>query len=185
MNNKQNEIGGNFYETWYEYEPYIRKLCAYKLQSMPECVDDCVQDVFTAYLTAVGKSQKIENIRNWLTGVAHNKIVDLYGKHRRESEIFVPITQEVKEKEASFDEYVTEEEITAHTEEILNTLTAYERELLDDFYVKRIKQKTMAEKRGISENLIQQQVFRMKRKIIKNTRLLLDGELHKEKPKSL
>lgn len=35
-------------DIWLEYEPYIRKLCNYKLKSMPDYIDDCVQDVFLA-----------------------------------------------------------------------------------------------------------------------------------------
>lgn len=31
---------------WIEYEPYIRKFCTFKLNSMSWLIDDCIQEVF-------------------------------------------------------------------------------------------------------------------------------------------
>lgn len=45
---------------WREYEPYIRKLCNYKLNSHREYIDDCVQDVFTALSLYEVRNKKVK-----------------------------------------------------------------------------------------------------------------------------
>ncbi|MDD6021933.1 MAG: sigma-70 family RNA polymerase sigma factor [Oscillospiraceae bacterium] len=59
-------------ELWQEHEPYIRKLCTYKLKSLPDYVDDCIQDVFLALSDALHKGKVIEYPKAWLTKVANN-----------------------------------------------------------------------------------------------------------------
>lgn len=64
-------------DLWHEFEPYIRKLCEYKLQSLPNHIDDCVQEVFLDLTDALHKGKKIEYPKAWLTKVANNKIYKL------------------------------------------------------------------------------------------------------------
>ena len=78
-------------ELWQEHEPYIRKLCTYKLKSLPDYVDDCVQDVFLDLSDAMNKGKVIEYPKAWLTKVANNKIKDIYAQAKKESEKIVPL----------------------------------------------------------------------------------------------
>ena len=75
MNKKR--LKKQIYDIWAEYEPYIRKLCKYKLNSMPDCIDDCVQDVFLDLSVALNEGKTINNPKAWLTTVTNNKIKDL------------------------------------------------------------------------------------------------------------
>ena len=170
----RDEIEESFSRLWHEYEPYIRKLCAYKTASMPRHTDDCVQDVFKALLTAMKSGTEIEYPKAWLTKVAGNKIKNLYSRAKREAEISDLLTDRLSEayrlNEAFDPEKISEEKVEERLEEIIGSLTCYEKELFEDRYVAHKKEKEMAFERGVTENLIQQQVFRLKRKIIKKLR---------------
>ena len=70
-------------ELWQEHEPYIRRLCTYKLKSLPDYVDDCIQDVFLYLSDAINKGKTIEYPKAWLTKVANNKIKDILHKPKK------------------------------------------------------------------------------------------------------
>lgn len=154
---------------WREYEPYIRKLCNYKLNSHREYIDDCIQDVFTALVEALHKGTKINHPKNWLTTVANNIIKDNYEQAKHDDKILPFDEQHLDVRiQSSIDfDSLTEQDIDKYLSQIIDNLTVYEKELFEDFYLKRRKQSELAFERGITENLIQQQVFRLKRKIIK------------------
>ena len=154
---------------WREYEPYIRKLCNYKLNRHKEYIDDCVQDVFTALVEAIHKGTKIEYPKTWLTTVTNNMIKDIYEKASHNDKI-LPFDEkhiDVRLQDSIDYEELSEQDIDKYLSQIIDYLTEYERKLFIDFYLNNRKQSELAKERGISENLIQQQVFRLKRKIIK------------------
>lgn len=154
---------------WREYEPYIRKLCNYKLNRHKEYIDDCVQDVFAALVEALHKGTQIEYPKTWLTTVANNMIKDIYEKAGHDDKI-LPFDEnhiEVRFQDSIEYEELSEQDIDKYLSQIIDYLTEYERKLFIDFYLNNRKQSELAKERGISENLIQQQVFRLKRKIIK------------------
>ena len=154
---------------WHEYEPYIRKLCNYKLNSHKEYIDDCVQDVFAALVEAIHKGTKIEYPKTWLTTVANNMIKDIY-EQASYSDKILPFEEkhiDVRLQDSIDYEELSEQDIDKYLSQVIDYLTEYERKLFIDFYLNNRKQSELAKERGISENLIQQQVFRLKRKIIK------------------
>ena len=154
---------------WREYEPYIRKLCNYKLNRHKEYIDDCVQDVFTGLVEAIHKGTKIEYPKTWLTTVTNNMIKDIYEKASHNDKI-LPFDEkhiDVRLQDSIDYEELSEQDIDKYLSQIIDYLTEYERMLFIDFYLNNRKQSDLAKERGISENLIQQQVFRLKRKIIK------------------
>ena len=61
MNKKR--LKKQIYDICAEYEPYIRKLCKYKLNSMPDCIDDCVQDVFLDLSVALNEGKTMINLQ--------------------------------------------------------------------------------------------------------------------------
>lgn len=154
---------------WYEYEPYIRKLCNYQLNSHKEYIDDCVQNVFTALIEAIHKGTKIEYPKAWLTMVANNMIKDIYKQSARENKM-IPFDEKHVDiqLQCTIDyESLSEQDIEKYLSQIINSLNEYEKILFQDFYLNHKKQSELAKERGITENLIQQQIFRLKRKIIK------------------
>lgn len=162
---------------WREYEPYIRKLCNYKLNSHKECIDDCVQDVFAALVEAIHKGIKIEYPKTWLTTVANNMIKDIYKQTNRDDDKRLPFDEkhiDVRLQDSIDYEDLSEQDIEKYLSQIIDYLTEYERKLFQDFYLNHRKQSELAKELGITENLVQQQVFRLKRKIIKFINQLFD-----------
>lgn len=155
---------------WLEYEPYIRRLCKFKLRSIPHEADDCVSDVFLDFSAAVNNGKIIENPKAWLTKVASNKIKDIYSHRKRESERIISLEEEAGEKSDSKDILdeafsISEERIIELKDEILSLLTEKERSLLFDRYSIKKSVTQIAKEQGVSENSISQRVFRLKVKI--------------------
>lgn len=155
---------------WLEYEPYIRRLCKFKLRSIPHEADDCVSDVFLDFSAAVNNGKIIENPKAWLTKVASNKIKDIYSHRKRESERIISLEEEAGEKSDSKDILdeafsISEERIIELKDEILNLLTEKERSLLFDRYSIKKSVTQIAKEQGVSENSISQRVFRLKVKV--------------------
>lgn len=159
---------------WHEHEKYIRKFCSYKLSSHPDMIDDCMQDVFLALLNKLGDNGEIQYPKAWLTKVASNKIKDIYESEKIKSENQVPYNEEYVTKSYSFEESLCEEDLEKHLEAILEKLDEKEKKLLEDFYSENIPQKEIAEKLGITENNVRQQIFRLKRKITAIIRTILE-----------
>lgn len=156
---------------WQENEVYIRKLCNYKLQSHPDLIDDCMQDVFLALITAVHDETEINNHKAWLTKVTVNKINDIYRDEKKKSENQVSLDDEKTALTTDFDysytEEISEKELDKHLQTILQSLTDKEKSLIEDFYRNNLSGREIAEKLDISETNVRQQIFRLKRKVIK------------------
>lgn len=159
---------------WHEHEPYIRKLCRYKLSSMPDCIDDCVQDVFLDLTAALKDGKSINNPKAWLTVVTNNKIKDLYSKAKKEADIFVELSAE-SEKTGSEDEYfpVSDEELLSVKGRVLSQLSSTEQELLKCRYVLRKSVSEIAQASCTTENNIYQRLFRLRVKV----KMLIEKEL--------
>ena len=100
---------------WQEYEPYIRKLCNFKLKSLPYYIDDCIQDVFLDLSDALNSGKQIEYPKAWLSKVANNKIKDIYAQAKKESEnktirfpvpLIERINNAIKNQNVSFSAFV-------------------------------------------------------------------------------
>ena len=154
---------------WQENESYIRKLCNYKLSSHPDFIDDCMQDVFLALITACRDEKEIKNYRAWLTKVTVNKINDFYRDEKKKEEREISLEEENLKASSDFDysytEDINEKDLDAHLENILSSLTDREKELIEDFYQKNLSGREIAEKLEISETNLRQQIFRLKRKV--------------------
>ncbi len=152
---------------WLEHQSYIRKFCEYKLKSTPDLIDDCMQEVFLALLRALMDSKKIDYPKAYLTKIALNKINDIYKTEEKSKANIVPFEENSVTATVEFELPVSDEEIDKYANKILTSLTDSERKLIEDFYIKKIKQKDIASELNISENALRQQVFRLKHKIIK------------------
>lgn len=159
-------------EIWLELEPYIKKLCEYKLKSMPNVIDDCVQEVFFAYIDAINKGQTIEHPKAWLTTVANNKIKDIYKIAKKENERVIPLSHEEAVNYPSsvygMDNtlYISDEQIEQIKKNVLNQLTDEELKLIEEYYVQRIKLKSLAKNYHYSESKMKQVMFKLRIKII-------------------
>lgn len=156
-------------EIWQEYEPYIRKICNYKLNSLPDYIDDCVQDVFLDLADTLNKGKVIEYPKAWLTKVVNNKIKDIYKQTKKDAEGLIPFDRQNLDNSHSgtvYDEHfsVGEEQIAALSEKVLNMLDEKERQLLLDRFKLEKPIFVIAEEHNTTENNIYQKLFRLKQK---------------------
>lgn len=166
-------------ELWQEHEPYIRKLCTYKLKSLPDYVDDCIQDVFLDLSDALHKGKVIEYPKAWLTKVANNKIKDIYAQAKREAEKIVPFESQNLDNTYSgvvHDEYfsIEDEQIPILKEKVINMLDDKEQQLLYDRYTLKKSISIIAREHNTTENNIYQKLFRLKQK----TKMLIEKVLN-------
>lgn len=166
-------------ELWQEHEPYIRKLCTYKLKSLPDYVDDCIQDVFLDLSDALHKGKVIEYPKAWLTKVANNKIKDIYAQAKREAEKIVPFESQNLDNTYSgviHDEYfsIEDEQIPILKEKVINMLDDKEQQLLYDRYTLKKSISIIAKEHNTTENNIYQKLFRLKQK----TKMLIEKVLN-------
>lgn len=166
-------------ELWQKHEPYIRKLCTYKLKSLPDYVDDCVQDVFLDLSDAINKGKVIEYPKAWLTKVANNKIKDIYVQAKKEAEKIIPLESE--NFDSSYygvvnDEYfaIKDEQIPVLKEKVINMLDDKEQQLLYDRYTLNKSISVIAKEHNTTENNIYQKLFRLKQK----TKMLIEKVLN-------
>ena len=164
---------------WLEHEPYIRKLCTYKLKSIPDYIDDCIQDVFLDLSDALNKGKVIEYPKAWLTKVANNKIKDIYNQAKKESEKIVPLESQNLDNTYSgvvYDEYfaIEDEQIPILKEKVIDMLDEKEQQLLYDRYVIKKSITQIAKEHNTTENNIYQKMFRLKQK----TKLLIEKVLN-------
>ena len=154
-----------------EYEPYIRKICLYKLRSIPDKIDDCVQETFEALIEAMDKSKQIKNPKAWLTVVANNIIKDTYTEINKEKERIVEFSSENIDKLSSANTIdnsiftVSDEQIDLYKEQIINRLDFNEQRLLYDRYTLKKSITQIADEQNTTENNIYQKLFRLKQKI--------------------
>ena len=154
-------------ECWRLYAPYLRKLLQYKLASMPDQIEDCLNETFLALLTALERGEVIEKPKAWLTVTANNIIKKTYDAHRRESERYAPEGETLLFTLPAPDlpeEAFTEAELLAAKDDFMASLTENERTLFDLRFRQRKRLKKIAEETGVTENTVKQRVFRLKRK---------------------
>lgn len=164
---------------WQEYEPYIRKLCAYKLKSMPDYIDDCVQDIFLDLSDALSKGKTIEYPKAWLTKVANNKIKDIYAQAKKDSEKTFSLDSPNFDNTylgVVYDEpfAIDDNQILILKDKVINMLDKNEQQLLYDRYSLKKSISQIAEEHNTTENNIYQKIFRLKAK----TEMLIDKVLN-------
>lgn len=164
---------------WQEHEPYIRKFCTYKLQSQPDEIEDCIQEVFIALSQAEEKGRIIAYPKAWLTKVADNLIKDFYEKARKASERTVAYDAQILERTQIFypDEDLTslsEEQISQLKEEVFSHLTEPEQKLLHDRYAAKKSFAEIASEQNTTASNIRQRLYRLKQKTKAIIKQLLD-----------
>ena len=155
---------------WKEHEPYIRKFCAFKLQSLPDMVNDCVQDIFLDLLLALESKKTITYPKAWLTKVANNKINGIYKEAKRKSENVVSLTDELaaivsdKKAEAFYEAELSEEDLLLAKGDFLKSLSKEETFLFRERFVLKNKAKEIALKLDTTESNVRKKIFRLKNK---------------------
>ena len=164
---------------WQEHEPYIRKFCTYKLQSQPDEIEDCIQEIFLALSHSLQNGTVIAYPKAWLTKVADNIIKDFYEKVCTAVKRTVPYDAKQLERTQIFypDEELTslsEEQISQLKEEVFSHLTEPEQKLLHDRYAAKKSFAEIASEQNTTASNIRQRLYRLKQKTKAIIKQLLD-----------
>ncbi len=171
---------GEAAELWLAYGGDVRKLCAYKLQSCPDKIEDCVQDVFLDLCTALNSGKQLEYPKAWLLKVAGNKIKDIYTQSNRERERLVSIhdanlenTLSENDSDAFFK--ISEGELEIIKSKVINSLSDEEKALLIDRYRKNKTVVEIAAELKTTENNVYQRLFRLRQKVEMKIKIFLEN----------
>ena len=151
---------------WQANEAYIRRICAYKLSSHPDEIDDAVQEIALAYYEAIRKGTDIKDAKKWLTVVASNIINETYKRIMAEEKRVISIEEDAAKRLIAREEpeELTEETLLRCKEDFTATLSEDELLLFHLRFEKRMRIKAIARKMGISEGNVRQRIFRLKRR---------------------
>lgn len=153
---------------WIEYEPYIRKLCEYKLKNNQDLIDDCVQDVFLDLFETLNSGKSIKHPKAWLSKVANNKIIDIQKKSRKEKDKIVSLTDVLigTISDRRFELYdepnVSEEQLLSAKDDFLSSLTNEEMVLFNEKFVLNKSSKEIALLHSTTESNIRKKVYRLR-----------------------
>lgn len=153
---------------WNEYEPYLRKICEYKLLSHPSEIDDVIGETYLALCDAIDKGVKLENPKAWLYATLNNRIKLKYAEldKRRKSLIQLESVSHKLFYNINFDDLnLSDDTIEAIKDEIFNELLESERTLLILVFSKELRFKDIAQILDTTEPAVKQKYYRLKRKI--------------------
>ena len=180
-NDAMESINEKFYAIYKEYYRKISFYCQRRLQSCPDIIDDCVQDVFLALLTQMQKGVEIENVFLWLTSCANNRIYTIYRENsiQRTRQISIDSFDSVEMPDFATEKdplqeilnKITDEEIEKYKDKIIENLSEKDKKLLNDL-CDGVKLKTIAERENLSLSAIKSRSSRLKSKIKENIKNL-------------
>lgn len=163
--NKSDEIKDN----WGEYEAYLKKLCGYKLKDRPECVEDCMQDIYIAYRQALVNGVIIQHEKAWLTKTACHIISDKLKQEAFMDKNFVDYDDEhvslFGEEPYAVLLCPPNEEILRMKDRILAAYSPEERSLIEDRYTHNMSGTELAEKYKTGIKNIYVRLYRLRKKI--------------------
>lgn len=153
---------------WIEFEPYIRKLCEYKLKNNQDTIDDCVQDVFLDLFEALNSGKTIEYPKAWLTKVANNKIIDIQKNSKKEKDNVISLTDILTNtiSDLSMELYdepdVSDEQLLSAKDDFLSSLTSEETVLFNEKFVLNKSSREIALLHSTTESNVRKKVYRLR-----------------------
>ena len=169
-------------ELYKEYGSYIRKISEYKLKAMPDKIDDCVHNVIVTLLEALRNGEEIQHYKTWLTVTTNNMAKDIIHEAQKARKTAKKIIKEYSGDLDTTGYYEielfrkSEREIYALKNQVVDSLTADEKKLLNDKYVLEKTYDQIADEYGMEKNAVYQKIFRLNRKIKAKVKKLLEDQ---------
>lgn len=153
------------------YGGFLRSIVRKRLYSVPDRIEECMNDIFFGIWKNIDSFDESRgSFSSWAAGVARLQAIDTLRKIQREFR-FETVSLEdadVLQEDAAF--RMTEQELSAETEEILRCLNEKDRELFRRIFLEEEDPGEVGEALGISRDNVYVRIFRGKRKIRKKVR---------------
>lgn len=156
---------------WLRNEPKLRRLCAYKLSSHPDEVEDVLAEAALILWTAILNDKTIEYPDSWLYSVTDNLIKKKYTEINAGKERNVAFDEDDLKLYKlsvgySFDNILLTDEILEKIlKEIDSLLSVDERQLYEYIYEDKLKMKEIAVLLSSTESAVKQRNYRLTRKL--------------------
>lgn len=156
------------------YQDHYRTLvraCQRQLGRTPgaaDLVDECVQDVFVQAYRSYDTLLEHPNIPGWLFRTLHNRVLSALRQRRRRERM---IAMHMEEKEIDLpdqvdmlDRWMDQEDTRQALDRILGTLTDKEKTIYDDYFLKDMKMRDIADKQQTTVGAVKALIFRIRSK---------------------
>ncbi len=150
-----------------EYSGLVTAIVRKKLYALPQYQEECINDVFLGVWSNIECYDEQRNsFRNWLAGIARYKAISYLRKYMREL-----TNQDIDNMNIASGrdeiEKMTEDEISAETEQMLSCLELKDRKLFEKLYLEDKSFDEVSRELGIEKTVIYNRVSRGKKKIRK------------------
>lgn len=158
---------------WLENEPKLRKLCAFKLNSHPDEVEDILAEAALIFWTAIINGKTIQYPNSWLYATVNNLIKKKYTELNAEKNRKVDFTErniQLYSLSVGYDFEsirLTDELIEKFSMEIDSFLSPEEIQLYKYVYDDNLKMKEIADLLSSTESAVKQKNYRLHRKVKK------------------
>lgn len=150
-----------FEEVIENYQFYIFKYC-YQMLRNKEAAEDITQEVFIKFYQLSGKK---EYTQGYLYSIAHSKCIDYLRKEKRKQFFFNNYNEKIKEE--STEDLLSKNEYSYELENILNSLTSYEKSVLLLKSVNGLSYKEISNILNKKESALRKQFERVRNKVEK------------------
>lgn len=149
------------------YGGYLQKIVRGKLFSLPDRVDDCMNDIFFGIWKNIDSFDETKgSFQSWAASVAHLKAIDYLRKASREikAESLEELQIELPWEDAGL-AALLEQELSDELQELLSCLNEQDQELFWQIYGKEEDPGTAGSRLGLTKNSVYVRLFRGKKKM--------------------
>lgn len=152
---------------WKEYEPYLRKICNFRLSDYPDEAEDVIGEAYLALCDVLNSGQELKNPKAWLYGTVNNYIKIKYIEIDRNKHcvnldnVNYKLCYDVDFDSARIDE----DALDKIKDDILESLDEEDRAILSLYYEEHHHFKEIARILNSTESAVKQRHYRMKRKV--------------------
>lgn len=148
-----------------EYSPAVRSFLASRLFAK-DMVEDLAQETFIAAYENISKFDLDQNFRQWLLGIAANKLKMYYRSSKTQKSAYEKVLDIIRNKqqeEESDEEQIQQENSRLHN--CMEEIPVRTRDILKAHYFQNIQIKQMAELQKTTEDAISSLLYRTKKKL--------------------
>ena len=150
-----------------EYAPAVRSFLASRLFAK-DMIEDLAQETFIAAFESIGRFDGEQNFRQWLLGIASNKLKMYFRSNKIRKSAYEKILDIIQNRKETLEEPEIEDAKHQQNQKLHSCLEAIPertRTLLKAHYFQNLQIKQIAELQKTSEDAISSLLYRTKKKL--------------------